>query len=49
VWLWAEVIQGQNFVVEISIPVQAAKSDPAKSLTEIAANAYRRAATILGP
>jgi hypothetical protein len=49
VWQWAEVIQGQNFVVEISIPVQAAQSDPPTSLTEISATAYRRAATILAP
>jgi len=47
VWTWAEVIQGRNFLLEIRIPNQSGNPDPGAALTTIAANAYRRAATIL--
>jgi hypothetical protein len=48
VWIWAEVIQGENFVLEIRAPVQSANRDPGAALSTIAANAYQRAATVLG-
>jgi hypothetical protein len=47
VWIWAEVIQGENFVLEIRAPVQSANRDPGAALSTIAANAYHRAATVL--
>lgn len=48
VWIWAEVIRGENFVLEIRAPVQSANPDPGAALPAIAANAYHRAATVLG-
>ena len=48
VWIWAEVIRGENFVLEIRAPVQSANPDPGAALSTIAANAYHRAATVLG-
>jgi hypothetical protein len=48
VWIWAEVIRGENFLLEIRAPVQSASPDPGAFLTTIAANAYQRAATVLG-
>jgi hypothetical protein len=47
VWQWAEVIQGRGFLLEIRIPNQSANPDPGAALSTIAANAYRRAATVL--
>ena len=47
VWIWAEVIRGENFVLEIRAPVQSANPDPGAALSTIAANAYQRAATVL--
>jgi hypothetical protein len=48
VWIWAEVIRGENFLLEIRAPVQSANPDPGAALSTIAANAYHRAATVLG-
>jgi hypothetical protein len=48
VWTWAEVIKGEGFLVEIRIPNQSANADPGAFLTTIGANAYHRAATVLG-
>ncbi|MDX6343032.1 MAG: hypothetical protein QOH87_3170 [Trebonia sp.] len=48
VWMWAEVIQGRGFLLEIRIPIQSSASpDPEQALTEAATNAYQRAATVL--
>jgi hypothetical protein len=48
VWTWAEVIKGEGFLVEIRIPNQSANADPGAFLATIGANAYHRAATVLG-
>lgn len=48
VWIWGELIRGENFVLEIRAPVQSANRDPGAALPAIAANAYHRAATVLG-
>ncbi len=48
VWIWAEVIRGENFVLEIRAPVQSANRDPGAALSTLGANAYHRAATVLG-
>ena len=48
VWIWAEVIQGENFVLEIRAPVQSGNRDPGAALSTIAAKAYQRAVTVLG-
>jgi hypothetical protein len=46
--MWAEVIQGRGFLLEIRIPIQSSASpDPEQALTEAATNAYQRAATVL--
>lgn len=47
VWMWAEVVQGRNFVLEIRIPVQSDSPTPGATLSPIAAAAYDRAARIL--
>jgi hypothetical protein len=47
VWMWAEVIEGRNFVLEIRIPVQSDTPTPGATLPSIAAAAYNRAAKIL--
>lgn len=49
IWMWAEVIEGKGFLVEIRIPVQSGDSDPGTALAAIAENAYRRAASVLAP
>jgi hypothetical protein len=48
VWQWAEVMQGKGFLLEIRIPNQSDDPAPETALPAIAANAYHRAAAILG-
>ena len=48
VWMWAEVVQGRGFLLEIRIPIQPSGAPaPEKALTEAATNAYQRAAAVL--
>jgi hypothetical protein len=47
VWMWAEVVRGRNFVLEIRIPIQSGGPTPGATLPSIAAAAYNHAANIL--
>jgi hypothetical protein len=47
VWMWAEVVRGQNFILEIRIPIQSESPAPGVTLPGIAAAAYNHAAKIL--
>lgn len=49
VWIWAEVVEGRGFVLEIRIPVQSGSRDPGTALPALAAAAYQRAAATLAP
>lgn len=45
--MWAEVIQGRGFLLEIRIPVQSGRHDQETALPALAAAAYQRAAATL--
>lgn len=47
VWMWAEVVKGRNFVLEIRIPVQSDSPNLGVTLSPTAAAAYNRATRIL--
>lgn len=47
VWMWAEIVQGRNFVLEIRIPIQSDSPNLGVTLSPTAAAAYNHATRIL--
>jgi hypothetical protein len=49
VWQWAEVVQGEGFLLEIRISDESDDPDPGTALPAITTDAYRRAVAVLSP